>query len=90
MWLLAGIGAMGAGLLLLLRELIPWMEANRTSRIRTRGARPQIVTRAEEPERFKALTARRFSAAGPGALFVIGGLVWLGWNLLGLVVSTAG
>jgi hypothetical protein len=90
MWFLIGVGAIGAGLLLLLRELIPWMEAARTGTIRTRGTRAQTVSRAEDPERFKALLQRRFSAAGPGALFIIGGLVWLGWNALGLLVSTTG
>lgn len=90
MWLMAGIGAIGAGLYLTLRALIPWMEANRTGTIRTQGARPQTVTRAEDPERFKTLVDRRFNAAGPGALFLIGGVVWLGWNLLGLAMAVSG
>ena len=89
MWFLIGVGAIGAGLLLALRELLPWMEANRTGRIKTRGDRAQTVVRDDDPERFKALLKRRFNAAGPGALFVIGGLVWLAWNMLGLLMMTA-
>ncbi|WP_439470349.1 hypothetical protein [Brevundimonas sp.] len=89
MWFLIGAGAIGAGLLLALRELLPWMEANRTGRIRTRGDRAQTVLRDEDPERFKALLKKRFNAAGPGALFVIGGVVWLAWNLLGLLMMAA-
>jgi len=89
MWFLIGAGAIGAGLLLALRELLPWMEANRTGRIRTRGDRAQTVLRDEDPERFKALLNKRFNAAGPGALFVIGGVVWLAWNLLGLLMMAA-
>jgi hypothetical protein len=90
MWFMVGLGAIGAGLLLALRELIPWMEAGRTGRIKTRGERAQTVIRDEDPERFEALLKRRFNAAGPGALFVVGGLVWLAWNGLGFMMATAG
>ncbi|MBB4081392.1 hypothetical protein [Brevundimonas lenta] len=86
---MAGIGAIGAGVFLTLREFLPWLEANRTGAVRTRGARPQLVRRDEDPERFKDLTGRRLKAAGPGLLILAAGFGWLFWNVLAIAVSTA-
>ena len=90
MWLMIGGGAIGAGLFLMLREFLPWVEARRTGRVRRKGARAQIVTREAEPERFEALLQNRLKAAGSGALLILGGLGWLAWNALGLVASVSG
>ena len=89
MWFMAGIGAIGAGLFLALRELLPWWEATRTGVVRTRSARAEAVRRDEDPERFKDLTGRRMKAAGTGLLFIVGGLAWLGWNAIGFMLAVA-
>lgn len=89
-WLYSGLGAIAAGLFLSLREFLPWLEARRTGRLRTRGARSQLILRDQEPERFEILADRRLKAAGPGALFALGGVFWLGWNMLGLILATTG
>ena len=52
MWVLAGIGAVLAGLFLMLRELLPAFEAGRTGVIRSKGAAATRIERAAEPERF--------------------------------------
>ena len=84
MWFLIGAGAIGAGLFLTLRSLLPWLAAQRTGVIRSRGSRAQKIERAVEPERFQALAKQRFSGVGPGVLCILGGLAWLAYNFWAL------
>ena len=57
------LGASLAGLYLILRDLFPWMEAQRSGVLRTRGHNPRRVLRSEEPERFRALLRNRVVAS---------------------------
>jgi len=73
MWTLAGVGAALAGLFLMFRSLLPWLEARRSGVIRTQGLRPQRVEREVEPERFEALCRGRLGGVWPGAAMFLGG-----------------
>jgi hypothetical protein len=84
MWFLIGAGLIGAGLFLTLRSLIPWMSAQRTGVIRSQGSRAQKIERAQEPDRFRALSKQRLSGVFPGLLCVAGGIAWLAYNFWAL------
>lgn len=83
------LGAWIAGLVLLLREAIPWARALATGAVRTRGHRREWVRRAEDPERFKGLVKQRFKAMGLGAICLAVAFGWTLWSLLNLVLSAA-
>ena len=85
MWLLMGLGAIGGGLFLTLREILPWFAAQRSGVIRTRGARSEKISRAVDPERFNALARRRLKAAAPGSVVIQGGAAWLALNIVALL-----
>lgn len=84
MWFLIGAGAIGAGLFLTLRSLIPWMTAQRTGVIRSQGSRAQKIERAVEPDRFRALAKKRLNGAATGLICLVGGIVWLVYNFWAL------
>ena len=90
MWLIAGVGAALAGLFLMLRSLMPWLQARRTGVIRTLGARPQRVERATDPERFEALCRNRLSALVPGLAIFLGGAAFALMQVLGVIAAQAG
>ncbi|WEK57425.1 MAG: hypothetical protein P0Y52_12895 [Candidatus Brevundimonas phytovorans] len=76
MWVLAGIGVVLGGLVLILREGWPLLEAQRTGVIRSKGYSARRIERSAEPERFEALCRTRRQAVGAGALAVLGGVFW--------------
>ena len=84
MWFLIGAGLIGAGTFLTLRSLLPWMAAQRSGVIRSKGSRAQKIDRAEEPERFRALSRQRLSGILPGLLCLAGGVAWLAYNFWAL------
>ncbi len=88
MWTLAGIGATLAGLFLMLRSFLPWLEAKRTGVIRTQGHRPQKVERSVEPERFQALCSRRLGGVMPGFAMFMGGGFFTLMQVVAIVTAT--
>jgi len=83
------IGAYLAGLFLLLREAIPWLEAQRSGVIRSRGHRRDRVERAVDPDRFRVLSQQRFKAMGLGAICLAVAVGWTFWSLLNALVNAA-
>ena len=70
-----------AGLVLILRELIPFLQSQRTGVVHSRGHNRKRVLRAEEPLRFKALLRNRTDGMIIG-LMVIG--MGVAWRFVGL------
>lgn len=75
------LAAIIAGLFLTLREGIPWARALSSGVIHTRGARREAIRRTENPERFKAMTDRRFRAMGPGLICLAAASGWVIWTV---------
>lgn len=70
------------GIILLLRELIPWSRAQASGVIYRRGHNRQAVRRADEPERFRSLSRNRLKASLLGAGLIAGGAVWFIANIV--------
>lgn len=79
------IGACLAGLYLILRDLLPFLEAHRSGAVRTRGYKRQVVRRAEEPERFKRLVRNHVDGMLIGLLAVLFGILWTFFGLFALI-----
>ena len=88
MWILAGVGAALAGLFLMLRSFLPWLEAQRSGVIKTQGHRPQKVERKVEPERFQALCRHRLGGVLPGFAIFMGGGFFALMQVMGIVMAT--
>lgn len=72
-----------AGLVLALKELIPWFMAQTSGQIRTRGHNRQVIRRSDDRERFRSLSRNRLKASGLGLIIMlaaigiaIGQFVW--------------
>ena len=76
------IAAAIAGLFLILKELIPLLQAQLTGEIRTRGHRRVKVERVVEPERFKGLCRQRFRGMGLGLIVLGVGVLWVVWPII--------
>ncbi len=76
------IGAFLGGLFLILKELLPWLEAKRTGVIHTRGHRRVKVGKAVDPERFQGLCRQRVRSMGLGLIVIAFGFGWLVWPTL--------
>ena len=70
------------GLFLIMRELIPLLQARSSGVVYTKGHARRRVARADDPERFEALCRNRFKSMGLGVLVVAIGLGWLLVNLV--------
>ena len=79
------IGGIPAGLYFLVKEFLPWLEAQRTGAIRAQGYRKQLIRRDEDPERFHGLCRRRLQAAGVGGTLLLGGIFALGLVIASLI-----
>ena len=79
------LGSMLAGIIMVLRELIPLLAAHSSGRIRARGHGKKIVLRTEEPERFKALCRNRVNAMGIGFLAMGFGVLWAFFHIFALI-----
>ena len=86
MFLLAYIGATLAGLLLVLRELLPLMQARRSGVIYTQGPRREKVARDTDPDRFEALCRKRRKAMTPGLILLAIGLFLVAQLVVGLLL----
>ncbi|MFC5389424.1 hypothetical protein U0030_13280 [Brevundimonas bullata] len=86
MWIL---GAFLAGLFLILRELVPLLQARSSGVVYTKGHSRRRVARADDPERFQALCRGRFKAMGLGAVIIAIALAWLAVNLLLMAADAA-
>lgn len=84
MWML---GAFLAGLFLIVRELIPLLQARASGVVYTKGHARRRVVRVEEPERFDALCRGRFKAMGLGALIIA---VVFAWLVVNVILTLAG
>jgi len=72
------LGAFLAGLFLTLKDMIPWARAQASGTIQTRGHNPRIVRRADDPERFKALSRNRLKSAWLGFILLMAAFgIWL-------------
>ena len=78
------IGACLAGLYLIVRDLLPFLEAHRSGAVRTRGYKRQTVRRAEEPERFRRLVRNHVDGMLVGLLAVVFGVLWTFFGLFAL------
>ena len=74
--LMASVGAVFGGLFLGLRDLVPFMAAQRSGSIMRKGARAIRVRRDEDPDGFARLLANRGKGAAIGfGLSIVGALV---------------
>ena len=64
------LGAFLAGLYLILKDLIPWLNSQRTGETRTRAYNSKRVLRSEEPDRFSALQRNRIDGMVVGLLAI--------------------
>ncbi len=78
-----------AALFLLLKDGIPWAGAVTSGSIKTRGARREVVRRADDPDRFKRLVAQRFKGMAPGALCLAAAIGVTLWTTFGAIMATA-
>jgi uncharacterized membrane protein len=88
MWLIAGVGAALAGVFLMLRSLLPWLEARRSGVIKTQGARVQRIERSAEPDRFDALCRKRLGGVLPGLAMFIGGGFFVFIQVMGIILTS--
>lgn len=72
------------GLVLLLRELIPWARARSSGVIYRRGHSRQAIRRSEEPDRFRSLLNSRLKASLLGLGLIAAGAVWMAANILAM------
>lgn len=84
--MLVFIGALLGGIILILRELFPFLQAQKTGVIRTRGHTRKQVLRAEEPDRFKALCRNRTDGMVVGAMVIGFGVAWALVGLFALIL----
>jgi len=87
MWTLAGIGAVIGGLFLMLRELLPLLQARQSGVIRSKGHGARRIERAVDPDRFEGLCRARLKAAATGGLLAIGGAVWTVMQVVGIAMA---
>jgi|LauGreStaDraftv2_3_1035109.scaffolds.fasta_scaffold171826_1 hypothetical protein len=78
-------GACLAGLYLILRDLLPFLEAHRSGVVRTRGYKREAVRRSEDPARFKALLRNHIDGMVIGLLAVLFGILWTFFGLFALI-----
>ena len=78
-------GACLAGLYLILRDLLPFLEAHRSGVVRTRGYKREAVRRSEDPARFKALLRNHIDCMVIGLLAVLFGILWTFFGLFALI-----
>jgi hypothetical protein len=78
-------GACLAGLYLILRDLMPFLEAHRSGVVRTRGYKREAVRRSEDPARFKALLRNHIDGMIIGLLAVLFGILWTFFGLFALI-----
>lgn len=74
---------------LILRELVPLLQARSSGVVYTKGHNRRRVARADDPERFQALCRGRFKAMGLGAVIIAIALAWLAVNLLLMAADAA-
>lgn len=79
------IGACLAGFYLILRDLLPYLDAKASGAIRTRGHSRKKVLRSEEPERFKGLLRNRVDGMLIGLLACAFGVLWVFFGLFALL-----
>ncbi len=80
------VGAVLAGLYLILKDLIPWLNSHRTGQTRTRAYNSKLVLRSEEPDRFSALQKNRVSGMFVGLLAIGIGVTWAYLGIFSLVL----
>src|SRR5262245_62137988 len=80
------LGAFLAGLYLILKDLIPWLNSQRTGETRTRAYNSKLVLRSEEPDRFSALQRNRIDGMIVGLLAIGIGIGWFFFGLFGLIL----
>lgn len=75
------------GVIFLLRELIPWSQAQASGVIHRRGHNRQVVRRSEDPEPFRTLSRNRLKASLLGVGLIAAGAVWVLTNILAMSLS---
>lgn len=86
MWIGVSIGAVFAGLYLLLKDLVPWLNSQRTGETRTRAYNSKIVSRAEEPDRFAALQRNHVDGMVLGLLAIVFAVAWFFAGIFSLIM----
>jgi hypothetical protein len=86
--LMAGVGALFAGVVLGIRDLVPYMTARRSGVIARPGARDVRIRRDEDPDRFERLLASRSRSAATGFGLSMAGALVLSLFWLTLVGGT--
>ena len=80
------LGAVLAGLYLFLKDLIPWLNSQRTGETRTRAHNSKLVLRSEEPDRFSGLQRNRIDGMVVGLLAIGIGIGWAFFGIYSLVL----
>ncbi len=79
-----------AGLVLALKELVPWFLAQSSGQIRTRGHNRQTVRRVDDPERFRSLSRNRFKASGLGLIIMLAAIgITIGQTVMAVLNQAA-
>lgn len=86
MWLFAGVGAILAGLIMLVRQGGAWLVARRTGVLVSTSYGAARIERAADPEKFERYMRARAKSLGGPAVLVLIGVGWLAWNFLALFV----
>lgn len=76
-----------AGVILILKELIPVLQAQASGVIHSRGHSRKRVERAVDPERFRALCRNRWKAMSLGLIAIGVGVGWLGLGVVRAVME---
>lgn len=79
------LGACLAGAYLILRDLLPFLEAKRSGMVRTRGYKREAVRRSEDPERFRVLLRNHIDGMVIGLMAVAFGILWTFFGLFALL-----
>lgn len=79
------IGACLAGLYMILRDLLPFLEAHRSGVVRTRGYKREAVRRADDPERFRRLLRNHVDGMVIGLMAIAFGILWTFFGLFALI-----
>lgn len=78
------VGAIGAGVFLFVRALMPLVSAHRTGAIRSQNHKAELIRRDVDPLRYASLLERRKRALIPPLLMLVGGalvIVFFAWLL---------
>jgi hypothetical protein len=87
MWFVAGVGAILAGLIMVVRQGGAWLNARRTGVLVSKSYGAARIERAADPEKFERYMRARARGLGAPAVLILIGLAWLAWNFLAMFLQ---